>query len=60
MFSNYVLLTDRSKFMFIVRVSLFQLEDWSERASLRLVSVGVEDGGGTGLTIIVAVTVFEF
>ena len=46
--------------MFIVRVSLFQLDDWSERASFRLVSVGVEDGGGTGLITIVAVTVFEF
>ena len=59
-FSSYELLTALSKFMWIVRVFLFQLEDCRDRASVRLVRVGTEDAGGTGLITMVAVTVFEF
>ena len=39
---------------------LFQLEDCSDRASVRLVRVGAEEAGGTGFITIVAVTVLEF
>ena len=46
--------------MWMVRVFLFQLEDCSVRASVRLVRVGTEEAGGTGLITMVAVTVFEF
>ena len=58
-FSSSELLTVLSRFIFIVRVFLFQLDDCKERASLRDVKVGVDDGGGTGVMTIVAVTVFD-